>query len=68
MIDDFNAKSFIVGLQASLPGLNRQREGNWPQVYSRFLKSVNFIGWWGARRLAANAELAKIYLEVSHML
>ena len=30
---------------------------------SKFLKSVNFAGWWVTRRAAANAELAKLYVE-----
>ncbi len=29
----------------------------------RFLKSVNFAGWWLTRKAAANAELSKVFLE-----
>eukprot|EP00048_Salpingoeca_helianthica_P001165 m.47219 g.47219 ORF g.47219 m.47219 type:complete len:732 (+) comp11243_c0_seq1:98-2293(+) len=62
-IEDFNAKKFLLGLQPALPGLTRFRAGNWPALYTRFLKSVNFAGWWLTRKATANAELAKLFLE-----
>eukprot|EP00052_Salpingoeca_macrocollata_P015617 m.124597 g.124597 ORF g.124597 m.124597 type:complete len:587 (+) comp19749_c0_seq4:35-1795(+) len=60
---EFNARAFLLSLPDCLPTLNRIRNGNWPALYGRFLKSVNFRGWLRQREREINENLLKLYLQ-----
>lgn len=59
----FNADDFIKSLEASGPQLTSRTKGDWAQLYRRFFKSPNFVGWYNTRHKEVSSKLSVLHLE-----
>jgi len=59
----FNSEDFVKSLESSGPQLTCRTKGDWAQLYRRFFKSPNFVGWYNTRHKEVSAKLSVLHLE-----
>lgn len=61
----FSADEFLASLESPSggPQLTSTIKGDWEGLYRRFLKSPNFVGWYGQRHREASQKLKLLHLE-----
>merc|ERR1719228_2428748 len=59
----FSCDDFIRSLESSGPQLTCRTKGDWAQLYRRFFKSPNFVGWYNTRHKEVSSKLSVLHLE-----